>query len=213
LNKILILTDSLGLPRSEPEICEYHESWPYKLSISDNIVQQVSLGGATLIDLIRQIEYHKGFNPDFVFLQCGIVDCAPRALYKFEIHLLKMIGKPGRLILNLLYSKRNFLRKYRNIKRTKESDFKKGIIHLKKIYGRKLYTLSIINPSDNYENKVPGIKKNVSIYNRILKDTNGEGYLDLNRIPHDFIMTDFIHLNNKGHDFIFKKITDLLTEH
>src|SRR5688500_17972440 len=86
--KILIITDSLGLPRAVPEVCSYEQTWPFLLNNAGYQIHQVSIGGATVSELYRQLEYHYLFLPDLVIVQSGIVDCAPRALGKFESLLL-----------------------------------------------------------------------------------------------------------------------------
>ncbi len=72
MKKMLIITDSLGLPRPKPEIVEYNDTWVKKISIYYD-VWQYSSGGATISDLYSQIEYHKMFNPDIVLIQSGIL--------------------------------------------------------------------------------------------------------------------------------------------
>ncbi|MEO8254200.1 MAG: hypothetical protein ABI554_07395, partial [Flavobacterium sp.] len=85
--KILFLTDSLSLPRKydggeviyeDTYICKLREKYP-EILISD-----VAIGGAKITDLLVQCFYYKQFKPDLVFIQCGIVDCAPRSFSLLE---------------------------------------------------------------------------------------------------------------------------------
>ncbi len=69
MKKILVITDSLGLPRKDPEECLYENTWPILLKKNGFIIHQVSIGGATIDQLYRQVAYHKLFNPDIVIIQ------------------------------------------------------------------------------------------------------------------------------------------------
>ena len=111
--KILILTDSLGLPRFEPEPCFFEETWPILLKEIYSNIHQVSIGAATSQIILKQVNYQKAFNPDLVILQVGIVDCAPRFMTRKELDLtyaLGIFGKGLRFLFN-----RNWIKKLRNI--------------------------------------------------------------------------------------------------
>ena len=77
MKKLLLITDSLGLPRLFPEKTEYEDTYPNLLK-KHFIIMQYSKGGGTIIELYEQTGYFKAFEPDVIILQSGIVDCAPR---------------------------------------------------------------------------------------------------------------------------------------
>lgn len=106
--KLLIFTDSLGLPREKPEIVEYNQTWVNLLKANFEILV-FSFGGGTVDQMYSQIAYLKMFNPDFVIVQSGIVDCAPRALKQYELEIIKR----SRLLSKIFGNKRvvSFLRK------------------------------------------------------------------------------------------------------
>ena len=85
--KVLILTDSLGLPRTSPENLAYEDTWCYSLKDKYDVLQ-ISIGGGVIGEIYKQCQYYKGFKPDIVIIQMGIVDCAPRILGKTENLLL-----------------------------------------------------------------------------------------------------------------------------
>lgn len=205
--RILVLTDSLGLPRDKPERTLFHETWPQLLA-NDFIIHQCSLGGGTIDEISRQVEYQKHFNPDIVILQAGIVDCAPRALKKLEIQLLSRLGYLGKKMLKIIKNKSSFLRRVRNITYTKERQFENYLIKLKKrdFSHIEVYGLSIIDASDIYKEKIPGIQNKIDIYNNILMKTFGKHYVSLSSIPVEGIMSDGHHLNEIGHNFIYETI-------
>ena len=86
--KILVFSDSLGLPRNTPQAVNWEETWVQLLS-KIYCVEYCAIGGAKVSDLSRQISYYKIFNPDIVIVQSGIVDCAPRALTEFEKQIIE----------------------------------------------------------------------------------------------------------------------------
>lgn len=88
--RILVITDSLGLPRDYPERCIYSDTWPALLKKDGHIIHQISIGGATVSELADQLlSYHLSFCPDVVLFQSGIVDCAPRAFTRNELFFVK----------------------------------------------------------------------------------------------------------------------------
>jgi hypothetical protein len=211
MKKLLIFTDSLGLPRDTPELVSYEETWAYKLKEFFN-VHQVSIGGGTIKDLHQQMDYSKMFCPDFVIIQSGIVDCAPRALTKFENELLNKFWLT-RTFLDYWLNARSlmFLRKRRNVTYTNKTAFDYYSGEFLKLFGSKLYWVEILNAGDEYDKLLPGIKKNVSIYNQIIKNKIGEqNIIDISTIPKNGIMKDYIHLSVLGHDYLFNQINKTL---
>lgn len=201
--RILILTDSLALPRESPENCKYEETWPSIIKNKGYIVHQVSIGGATSATLLSQINYHLSFNPDIVIIQVGIVDCAPRFLKKNELFILKKIPFFGRKIISSLNNK--VVRKVRNINYVNAKSFKKNIIAIKNLISTKtsqVYFLSIIPASLEYEEKLPNISKNIRLYNQIIYDISFNNYISLDSMPIQGIMSDHHHINSVGHEYI-----------
>ena len=80
--RILILSDSLALPRNKPETTVVEDTYPYLLK-NHFEVYQCSIGGGMVEDLLKQSFYFSQFQPDIVILLSGIVDCAPIA-YSFR---------------------------------------------------------------------------------------------------------------------------------
>ena len=89
-NKILLLSDSIALPRVRPEKVTFEETYPNLLRQKGFKIHQVSIGGATSTTLLSQLHYHIHFSPDIVILQVGIVDCAPRFANKYEIFIIRV---------------------------------------------------------------------------------------------------------------------------
>lgn len=204
--KILILTDSLGLPREKPEVCAYEQTWPVLLKQNpDFIVHQVSIGGGTSSDILRQIEYHHSFNPDIVIVQVGIVDCAPRFMTRLELEIIKKIPFLGRRLIKTLNN--NAVRKYRNISYCPPKAFENNIIKIHQTFkDREVYYIGILPATDTYESILPGIASNIKLYNKIL--SKQPGFLSMEKISTTCIMSDHHHLNANGHSYIYSKILE-----
>ncbi|MBN8704512.1 MAG: SGNH/GDSL hydrolase family protein [Bacteroidetes bacterium] len=211
--KILIITDSLGLPRDFPEKLNYNETWVYLLS-NHFEVHQLSFGGATIDVLFSQLGYLKLFNPDLVFIQSGIVDCTPRALSKFENKLINRFSILKWLFNKLLKKDILFkLRKYRNLKYTLPFIFSGYVNKFNAEFKNKLFWIEIIPPTDFYENKIPGIKKNVIYFNELISNVVGNNFVSTNDFSTDELMSDHIHLNTQGNFKLFERIKTIVVNH
>ena len=204
---ILFLTDSLSLPRNgKIEKVHYEDSFPFLLK--KNFKQHnfifLGIGGATITDLYRQSIYYSDLNPDLVFLQCGIVDCAPRPFRRIETEII------NKLKIRFLFDPiKNILVKYRNYKFTSLHKFNILTNELNNIFKHsKVYSIGILPSSEEYERKLPGITKAINNYNSILE--SNLLYIDVLDFPRDGFLSDFHHLNKIGHDYIYKKICSII---
>jgi hypothetical protein len=171
-------------------------------------VHQVSIGGTTIAGLWRQVEYHLPFKPTIVILQCGIVDCAPRALTQFELDLLKRIWGVRNVVLPWIKKNASMLRGRRNKTYVKPQDFKKYLKRIKEAFPEaRVYAIGIVPPNDEYEAKIRGIKERVVQFDKFLADEFKEHYISLNDLPRNGVMSDFIHLTEEGHKMVFQKVT------
>ena len=207
--KILIITDSLGLPRNEPQKVDLEKTWPYLIQqeFKDGIVVQMSLGGATIGDLFNQISYYRAFAPDVVIVQSGIVDCAPRAFKKGELEIMQRLPLFNRFILPLVKKRTHLIRNKRNISYTNPALFSNLVNGFIKEFGKeKLYWIGIIPAVEAYEKKLPGITNAITNYNKIIQNILGNHYIDTLGIPKEGIMPDFHHLNNIGNRYVFDQV-------
>ncbi|MBT8326545.1 MAG: hypothetical protein KJP21_02400 [Bacteroidia bacterium] len=208
--KVLFLTDSLALPRDKPEKVAFTNTYIqlFKKAHPDAEVQQLSIGGATISELVKASKYYKSFSPDVVVLQAGIVDCAPRALRKSEQKLLKRIPVIGKMLLKVVSSNSTRLRKLRKIAYTNLGNFHTFNLRLKELFNKsEVIAISIMPAGNEYEKRVPGITSNIISYNQVLKDcftTVGD------KASLDMLMSDFHHLNKAGHQFIFEELNRVL---
>lgn len=197
--RVLLLTDSLALPRLNPELCLYEETWPELLRTKGYHVHQVSIGGATSDDLARQCHYHKAYNADVVIVQVGIVDCAPRFLTKFELSIFHKIPFFGRVAIQAF--NRPIIKRIRKISYVNPGLFVKNLQFIQQSFNPvDVYFLGIVPGSKAYEELAPGIINNIKRYNEIIKANFN--YLSLESMDVSCIMSDFHHLNPKGQKVI-----------
>jgi len=90
---ILVLTDSLGLPRASPERCKFFETWPELLRRKRYTLRKCSIGAATSEDILGQLRYREEMPIRACVIQVGIVDCTPRFASKLEVNMIKSMGK------------------------------------------------------------------------------------------------------------------------
>lgn len=209
MKKVLIITDSLGLPRLTPEKTEYEETYPYLLS-KKFLIMHYSKGGGTIMELYEQVGYFKAFEPDYVILQSGIVDCAPRP-YPFWLQQMSkylhfvLIIKGG---ISFVVGK-STLRRIFGFRNTYPSKYRKYLRKFKNEFpNSKFFALGIMPASVEYENELPTITRSIIKYNNILKDEFGEYYINMDSMPFMGIMSDHHHLNKEGHEYVCNAIID-----
>jgi hypothetical protein len=209
--RVLIIGDSLALPREKPEKVRHEETWPELLKQTGKYdIIQLSLGGGTIGDLYDQISYYKQFDPDFVIIQSGIVDCSPRALTQLELKIFL-----SNKLLRILLSKTlplNFLRNHRKITYVTKKNFTDYYENIITQFKNSRHILiSILPISSGYEKKIKGIGNNQDKFNNIIKSLSVKYkslYLNTDLMPIEGIMTDFHHLNSIGHYWIYSAIVN-----
>lgn len=206
MKRILIFTDSLGLPRKTPEPVSVHETWPNLLKQNFE-VYQVSLGGATIEDIYNQAHYYTAFNPDLVIVQAGIVDCAPRALSRLESINLNSFWFTRGTLSKIMPKYGSTIRKFRNKVYTPLADFQEFAQKINALFSPvPVFWIGIVPAQSAYEEKVPGISANIWIYNKKLAEIFKNRFIDISAIPPTVISSDFHHLNAAGNAFVAEKI-------
>jgi len=199
---IVFLSDSLGLPRSIPERLKINELYSNRLKkLINSETFCCAAGGATVDKIVRAITY---FDPEEVscfVLHYGIVDCAPRPTTRFEHIILQRAG------ISIPSKMDYLLRKVRNKTFTDQKKFLKMSKYLYDYTKGKCLIVPIANASYEYEKLLPGIKKNINIYNDILQKSFPDRVLPMEFSEND-IMSDHHHLTSVGH----KKIANNLME-
>jgi len=200
--RILIFTDSLSLPRSTPEVCHHSDTWPERLRKLGHEVCLSAIGGATINTLFKQTFYfgNTGYF-DLVIIQSGIVDCAPRFARQWEVKLLQATPVFGKLMLSALNT--NFIRGLRNITYTNPNAFKQFINKFDASYACPVWYIPILPASPAYEQRLPGVTKNITQFNQLLPAAR---MIEISKLTSNDLMSDFHHLNSTGHEVITNAI-------
>ena len=206
--KIVILTDSLALPRKIGEdSVSWEDTYIHKLKEQFPFFEiiNVSLGGASIKDLRKQVNYYKVLKPDVLILQCGIVDAAPRAFGRIEMDLIKKLH-----IFRLTKHFYKPLVKIRSHHYANLKTFTKLLEEIKTVIGAKNFIVLGILPSNSlYEKKLPGVTASIESYNKGLKKA-ADYYIDSAPIPKNGIAPDHHHLNAIGQDYFFHEIQEII---
>ena len=211
MKRIVLFTDSLAMPREEPEVTFFEDTYPYHLR-KDFEVFQFSKGGGIMCEFVEQTFYYNQYKPDIIILQLGIVDCGPRAFSKLEEAIFQS-NKVFRLVRRFL-SKAGLSKKIRNIRKvswTSTKNYRQGCeFFISKFPNSAVYALSIVPSSNEYEKQVPGISKKIEEYNSILREVFKQNFIDISNIPAEGIMSDHHHLTKLGHQFVYNTILSFI---
>lgn len=204
---VLILTDSLAFPRSEPEFVPYERTWVALLKRKFPEIDFVHCGrgGATIIDLYKHSAYFHGtIKPALVLVQSGVVDCAPRALTIIEQQVLKRIPIIGSLLLELVRRNAALLRRWRRMSYTSLSSYEAWVQAYERLFAN-VYWIEILPASVEYEAHVRGISAAINLYNEVLHRRNYISTTDFTSLD---IMSDYHHLNITGHQRLAVRLAD-----
>lgn len=211
--RILFVTDSLGLPRSYPEMINIDSTWPYIMSskisttYSDAIFYYYCIYGLTtdmIVEYLETLLY--SYQPDVLFFQVGIVDCYPRALKKSELAILKRIPVFNKVSHSLVKKYYNQIVEYRNISYVSSEKFKANCnIIRSKFIGKQLIILPIAPSSDYFSLKNNKVADKINEYNTILKSIFQTSFIEdlYQTVDHkDLFLSDGYHLSEKGNNHI-----------
>lgn len=206
--KLLLFTDSLSLPRQDPEQNEHQNTWPELLRKAGHEVCLSAIGGGTIDEIQKQLFYfHGGDYFDAVFVQCGIVDCAPRFVKKWELKTLRIIPF-GKYFLKFLNHKK--IRSLRNLTYTTIHKFDLSLRAFEASFSKPVFFIEILPANSAYESELPGIIRNIDKFNeQIIKRKH---HISMRNIPREGIMTDHHHLNEKGHRYLANEILKSLSK-
>lgn len=211
--KVLVITDSLGLPRPEPELLMDEDCWSHKIAKLDGIdVYHYMRGGYSTKKLAKELKgYLSGYKPDIILLQIGIVDCAPRALGSLELKLISKIPVISKWIHFLVKKYRAEIIRRRKITYVPPSKFEKNLTKFKQHFeGADIFALPIAPANKSYIAHSPGIEKNIVDYNEILKRLFTELNPYENTDPERIFMIDNHHLNKYGHLVVYERVANFL---
>ena len=209
MRSVLILSDSLALPRGGAEAAVAEQTWPFLLRATYPHVyfHQLSIGGGTIRELRGQVAYLRYLYPELIIVQQGIVDCAPRSLRKTEQFFVSEYRLAHKAASRVLPRIAPFLRRLRRIVATRQDDFAHEIGVIDGFFDdTPVFWIGIMQARAEYERRVPGIGRNIEVYNRILRQQARERFVEMSGMPDEGVMSDHHHLNEVGHDFVFEGV-------
>lgn len=228
--KIVVMADSLAMPRQEGEgNIPFEATYPYLLDQS--LRRQLGKQAPVIIERgmrRRTIEYvlDEWFElvelraPDVVVVHVGIVDCAPRVFLRRERQFVENL-RPAVLrnfVLNFVRKHRRAVVRMRGRAYVPPQRFRALVAQViqkaKQDRLRLLVFVNIIAPPAAMEERSPGFNENVATYNQILQEqAQGEGIrlIDLNQLisaggGSEKLTIDGIHINEAGHAMLAREI-------
>ena len=228
--KILILADSLALPREgvggdallEATYPFLLDQWlRLRLGRSAPILFERGMRRRTIEYVIDEwnelVELRK---PDVVIVHVGIVDCAPRVFLRREASFVANIRFAWlrERILKFAHDHRRAIVQRRGRVYVPLVRFERLVqTVVQKARQAKLKSLvfvNIISPPDWVEERSPGFQNNVIAYNGILQDQTKHDWvslIDLNTLVKnkggtDNLTVDGIHVNERGHELLANEL-------
>jgi lysophospholipase L1-like esterase len=224
--KLVILSDSLGRPRpdlSVAEATEYEETYGYLLreKLGDEwIVDICYVESLDSIDAKFWAERMVAFRrPDIAILHLGINDCAPRVFKKnarpiIYSEFFKKIT--FNFFAKLVNRFRYHLTKFNKLVYVSSEDYIANLESIKESILKyspdcKITFVGIADTSDANDKRSYNYRKNIALYNKVLKEFYVDNYIDVNTIPQDkLIISDGIHLTKYAHQELAKTIFNRL---
>lgn len=206
---VLLLTDSLAFPRSEPEVVHYEETWVALLRRRFPTVDFVHCGrgGATIVDLFKHSAYYHGtIHPALVLMQSGIVDCAPRALTVVEQQVLQRLPLLGPPLLAFARRHAAAMRRWRRISYTPLPTFEAWADRIESLFSN-VHWIGVLPAHSDYETRVEGIGDAIDRYNAVLRRRR---FVTTDDFTAEDIMSDFHHLSAAGHRRLANRLVDVV---
>lgn len=209
MGRVMILTDSGANPRSFPvnEAVAVEETYPYLLRkrFNQTTFWQLSVGNVTSDFLLSQaVAYLSDWNPNWVIIHSGLVDCRPEAFSEFQKQAIGSFGQ--RLLKKQIYNPSWIKR--RQVERVTEKKFTTTVKRLNVLFPNTKISWLEIGAGLGYENVRPGVSKRCQNFNGILSAHLDGGPVQMIKELQNKngFNSDNLHLNIRGHKIIFKKL-------
>lgn len=219
MKKVLILTDSLGVPRMRPERLTDDACWVYRLvdAASDRFRFRLStvpgLDSRQLLAMARL--YHAAIAPDVIVLQVGIVDAYPRALKRIELSVLaRFPGVLSRFFHALVKRFYAQLVRLRNIHYVEPEEFRRNLLDLRSLFpDTRILVVPVAPATQDYRRRNPLVGQSIVDYNGILGEVFGAGLLKdcfAGEPPEAVVASDNHHLSERGNERVFEAVRQAL---
>ncbi len=230
--KILILADSLAMPRPQsegdiPDECTYpsliDRSLREKFGINAPVVIERGMRRRTIEYVLNDwqdlIEYR---SPEMLVVHVGIVDCAPRVFMRLEREMVDRL-RPISLrdaILRFAHDHRRRIVQFRKRVYVPAAQFRRQVTEVveraRAANIKSLIFINIVTPPQDLDLRSPGFIQNVITYNQILKEcVRGDNVdlIDLDEMIRQAggaakLTVDGIHIDRTGHQMLAREIED-----
>jgi|APSaa5957512535_1039671.scaffolds.fasta_scaffold38315_1 acyl-CoA thioesterase I len=220
--RIVVLGNSLPIPRPEDGV-GYHDTYPYILTsmgfevinkskrINDIEIQSIET------NLLDDVD---AFQPNYLIMHFGIVDCSPRLFTKNNRKLLGIL--PNIITNNIIifFSKYRYaITRFRKITYVSiesfEDIFRKIIVRVKKNNKNiKIIVINITQTNEENRRKSYGFSSNISKYNKIFSKLECDfgPYLTLidSNLYKNGLLKDGIHINTGMNRYLACKISKII---
>jgi len=229
--KIVIMADSLAMPRAGETNIAFEATYPYLLEQSlrsrketqSAIVIERGMRRRTIeyvLDEWQELVELK--TPDVVVIHVGIVDCAPRVFLRRERQFVENL-RPAWFrdaVLRFVHNHRSAIVKFRKKVYVPPERFKPLLDQVfqkaRECRVRSLVFVNIVTPPAEMEQRSPGFINNVHAYNEMIRtkvQQEGAHLIDLDKIVLDGggaakLTVDGIHINEEGHARVAKEIEE-----
>ena len=197
--RILIITDSLGLPS---RYVNMDDMWVYKIikEFKQHEFITIQRGGLSTRDLYYKTIKH--MNVDLIITQIGIVDCCRRPCFKIISDTLFELLKNYKILKVIKRNMYKLTRLY-DYKYVNKSGFDINVGKINKL-AKKVYFIKIAGPGISLKNKIFNVENDIKDYNNILKKFN---LIDPYKNKKDYlIVEDGHHLNKKGQNLVYNEV-------
>ncbi len=219
MKKIVILGDSLGLPREE---LKFEETYPYllqsKLFNDFQVISKHKRANDSKMQSFSLYDDVELYKPDIVIVHLGIVDCAPRLFYRKEKILFSYINKIVPII-KIMSKHRFFLTKYLPKVYVNQSEYEKNIlkiIHFLEERDIKIILVGITSTNLKNSEKSFSYDENIKRYNSILEkiveDKKKIDFIDMYQYGEDILLEDGHHLNANGSELLATEIAKIIKD-
>lgn len=218
--KILIITDSLGLPRINDGVIT---SWVELLveKRRGDIVYTYCFPGLSIQHLLYQDQpgyrWLSTWKPDLIVIQMGVVDAVRRALNNAERNLLKKAPKYIMGVARKILSGNHYrLSKARDIHLGSIEDYTFFINDLKKNAGCPIVFIKIAPPGKRMRENTHNAESDIKRYNDAIESFADETFLFLDPYRNDemdsLLLEDGHHLNREGVMKVFEAVNNAIED-
>jgi acyl-CoA thioesterase-1 len=220
--KILIITDSLGLPRTDPEIVSDDDTWVYQVmdyfssSYKFRLFRHRGMDTTSLIHHVKNtISAYQDI--DIVIFQVGIVDCYPRALSRSNLARIKKLPNwMQRAIHKIINRHYQFFVEKGDNRYVNPVKFGENLNVIKEHFqDSSIFILPIAPANKALMCRNRKVENSVREYNQMFAEIFKDDFLDAiykDSKQEDIVLSDGQHLSTIGHRDVFRGIKDLLND-